>query len=128
MVVVLMPSERQAISSSRSASQARPIGSRLSRSVTKLVRSASPEDQIEKKHRAVDRRIGDMEDRGEAVILVIERNAEETNVRNAGDAGVAVGQVDPVDEDEADDLAEGERDDRDVLCPILIVAYCLQST
>ena len=40
-VAVLMPSERQAISSSRSASQARPIGSRRSRIVTKLVRSAS---------------------------------------------------------------------------------------
>src|SRR5208337_3843720 len=39
--LVLMPSERQAISSSRSASQARPIGSRRSRSVTMFVRSAS---------------------------------------------------------------------------------------
>ena len=33
--VVLMPRERQAISSSRSASQARPIGSRRRRLVTK---------------------------------------------------------------------------------------------
>ena len=41
VVVVLMPSARQAISSSRSASQARPIGSRRSRSVTQLVSSAS---------------------------------------------------------------------------------------
>ena len=41
VLVVLMPSERQAISSSRSASQARPIGSRRRRSVTKLVSSAS---------------------------------------------------------------------------------------
>ena len=40
-LVVLMPSERQAISSSRSASQARPIGNRRSRIVTQLVRSAS---------------------------------------------------------------------------------------
>ena len=37
VVVVLMPSERQAISSSRSASQARPIGMRRSLMVTKAV-------------------------------------------------------------------------------------------
>ena len=41
VLVVLMPSERQAISSSRRASQARPIGSRRIRSVTRLVSSAS---------------------------------------------------------------------------------------
>ena len=41
VVVVLMPSDRQAISSSRIASQARPTGSRRSRSVTQLVSSAS---------------------------------------------------------------------------------------
>ena len=41
VLVVLMPSERQAISSSRSASQARPIGSRRNRTVTKQVSSAS---------------------------------------------------------------------------------------
>ena len=40
-LVGLMPSARQAISSSRSASQARPIGSRRRRSVKKLVSSAS---------------------------------------------------------------------------------------
>ena len=39
---VLMPSERQAISSSRSASQARPSGRRRRRSVTQLVSSARP--------------------------------------------------------------------------------------
>src|SRR5262249_29577304 len=42
VVVVLMPSERQAISSSRSASHARPSGSRRSRTVTKDVSRASP--------------------------------------------------------------------------------------
>src|SRR5258706_8885738 len=41
VLVVLMPSERQAISSSRSASQARPIGSRRSRTVMAAVRRAS---------------------------------------------------------------------------------------
>ena len=41
VLVGLMPSARQAISSSRSASQARPIGRRRMRSVTQLVSSAS---------------------------------------------------------------------------------------
>ena len=41
VVVVLMPSERQAISSSRSASQARPTGMRRSLIVTKAVSIAS---------------------------------------------------------------------------------------
>ena len=41
VLVGLMPSARQAISSSRSASQARPIGSRRMRSVKRLVTSAS---------------------------------------------------------------------------------------
>ena len=41
VLVVLMPSERQATSSSRRASHARPIGSRLNRIVTALVSSAS---------------------------------------------------------------------------------------
>src|SRR6202521_251141 len=39
VLVVLMPSERQAISSSRNASQARPTGRRRSRTVTKAVSS-----------------------------------------------------------------------------------------
>src|SRR5580692_6855231 len=41
VLVVLMPSERHAISSSRSASQARPTGRRRSRTVTKAVRNTS---------------------------------------------------------------------------------------
>ena len=42
VMVVLMPSERQAIWSSRNASQARPIGSRRNFKVTRLVMRASP--------------------------------------------------------------------------------------
>jgi len=42
VLVVLIPSDRQAISSSRRASQARPTGSLRRRSVTKAVRKASP--------------------------------------------------------------------------------------
>ena len=41
VLVVLMPSERQAISSSRKASHARPIGSRRSRTVMAAVIRAS---------------------------------------------------------------------------------------
>ena len=41
VVVVLMPNARQATSSSRSASHARPIGSRRNLIVTQLVSSAS---------------------------------------------------------------------------------------
>ncbi len=41
VVVMLMPSARQATSSSRNASQARPSGKRRSRMVTQLVSSAS---------------------------------------------------------------------------------------
>ena len=37
------------------------------------------------------------------------------DVRNAADAGIAVGQVDPVDQHHADDLAEGERHDREIV-------------
>ena len=73
------------------------------------------QDQIEEKDGAVDRRIGEMEDRGEAVVVVVEGNAEKADVRDAGDAGVTVGQVDPVDQDDADDFAEGERHDGEIV-------------
>ena len=68
VLVVLMPSERQAISSSRSASQARPTGRRRSRSVTKLVTKREREDQVIEEDDAVDRRERQAEDRGEAVV------------------------------------------------------------
>ena len=55
VLVVLMPSERQAISSSRSASQARPTGSRRSRIVTKAVTQREREDDVIEKDGAVDR-------------------------------------------------------------------------
>ncbi len=53
--------------------------------------------------------------RGEAAFAVDEGNPEEARPRHAADAGIAVGQVDPVDQHQADDLAEGERDDREVV-------------
>ena len=46
VLVGLMPSERQAISSSRSASQARPIGSRRSRSVDPVGQQRQNEDHV----------------------------------------------------------------------------------
>ena len=46
----------------------------------------------------------------------VEGQAEEASARGiAGDAGVAVGQVHPVDEHEADDLAEGQGDDGEIV-------------
>ena len=41
------------------------------------------EDQVEEKDRAVDRRVGQMEDRREPVVVVSERYAEERHMRNA---------------------------------------------
>ena len=44
-----------------------------------------------------------------------ERQPEEARPRNAGDAVGAVGEALPVDQDEADDLAEGQRDDGEIV-------------
>ena len=114
VLVVLMPSERQAISSSRrpprrgrsaaGAAQRDEVGEQRER-----------QDEIEQEHRTIDRRGGQMKDRGENVIFVIGRNAEEADIRNAGNAGVAVGEIHPVDQHEADDFAEGQRHDREIV-------------
>ena len=61
-IVVLMPSERQAISSSRIASQARPIGRRRSRSVTRFVMSDEQKDHIVEKDDGVERIVGKAEE------------------------------------------------------------------
>ena len=73
------------------------------------------QDQVIEKDDAIERREFEAEYRGKAVVVGIERNAEEGRPRNAGDAGIAVGQRRPVDQDEADDLAEGERDDGEII-------------
>ena len=44
-----------------------------------------------------------------------EGDAEEARARDAGDARVAVGEVDPVDQDEANDFTERERDDGEIV-------------
>ena len=110
-----MPSARQAISSSRSASQARPIGSRRSRMVIERGDQRQHQDHVVEKDRAVDRVELNPEARGEAVFAVDEGNAEEGRPRHAADAGIAVGQVDPVDQHQPDDLAEGERHDGEIV-------------
>ena len=115
VLVVLMPSERQAISSSRSASHARPTGRRRSRIVTRLVISARHQDHVEEKDRPMQRRELEPEGRGEARIGRVERDAEEARSRDSRDARIAAGDVDPVDQDEADDLAERERHDGEVV-------------
>ena len=45
----------------------------------------------------------------------VERNAEKGRPRNAGDAVGAAGQALPVDDDEADDFAERQRDDGEIV-------------
>ena len=45
----------------------------------------------------------------------VERNAEQGRPRDAGDAVRAAGQALPVDDDEADDLAERQRDDGEIV-------------
>ena len=55
VLVVLMPSERQAISSSRSASQARPTGSLRRRTVTAAVEKRERQDDVVEEDHAVER-------------------------------------------------------------------------
>ena len=68
VVVVLMPSERQAISSSRIASQARPIGSRRSRMRHPVGQQRERQDQVEQEHDAMGGRVLEPEGRGEAAV------------------------------------------------------------
>ncbi len=117
VLVVLMPSERQAISSSRSASQARPMGSLRRRKRDEVGDERQRQDQVVEEDDAVHRVEREPEGRGEAVFVGVEGEAEEADARDRGDAGAAVREVDPVDENEADDLAEGERHDGEVVAP-----------
>ena len=85
-LVGLMPSARQAISSSRSASQARPTGSLRMRNVKKLVISASDQDQVIEKDDPVVGRELDPEQIGEGHAAVgraaRERQAEKGRPRH----------------------------------------------
>ena len=115
-MVVLMPSERQAISSSRIASQARPIGSRRRRKVTRLVMQRKPEDHVIEEDDGVERIVAQAEEACEGLASVgREGQAEEGRLRDVGDAVRPVGHVRPVEQHDADDLAEGERHDGEIV-------------
>ena len=58
-----------------------------------------------------------MKDRREPVVVIGKRYAEKRHVGDLADAGIAVGQVDPVYEDETDDLAERQRHNRQIVAP-----------
>ena len=95
VLVVLMPSERQAISSSRSASQARPTGKPPQPQRHERGEQREPQDQVVEKDGAVERAELQPEHGREALVAGVERNAEEGRPRNAGDAGIAVGHRRP---------------------------------
>ncbi len=73
------------------------------------------DDDVEQEDGALDRRVFHAEQMREAFVVIRERDTEEGRARDRGDAGIAVGQVRPVDQDEADDLAEGQRHDSEVV-------------
>ncbi len=61
------------------------------------------------------RRKFDAEPGRKPVVAGRERDAEQGGAGNAGDAVRPAGQALPVDDDEADDLAEGQRDDSEII-------------
>ena len=77
VVVVLMPSDRQAISSSRKRLPGAADRQPAQPQRDEIGQERERKDQIEKKDRAVDRRVGQVEDRREAVVVVVEGYAEE---------------------------------------------------
>src|SRR6476469_5390384 len=105
---VSRPSERQAISSSRKASQARPNGDEIGQ-------QSEAEDQIIEKDHAMNRRKFEAECRGETIRPGREWQPEKARARNARNTGVAVRHHAPTDENDADDLAERHGDDRQII-------------
>ena len=77
VLVVLMPSDRQAISSSRKRLPGAADRQAAQPQRHEIGEEREREDQVEEKDRAVDRRIGEMEDSREAVVVIGEGNAEE---------------------------------------------------
>jgi len=73
------------------------------------------EDDVVEENPAVDRVKRQAEHRGEAFVARIEGNAEKGRARNAADAGIAVGDRHPVDNYQADDFAEGQSDDGEIV-------------
>ena len=119
VLVGLMPSARQAISSSRSASQARPIGSLRMRSTKALVISARIRIRKYRNDDPVEAGIFEAEELVEGRLALVgravERHAEEGRARDVGDAVRAAGHRVPVEQDDPDDLAEAEGHDRQVV-------------
>ena len=92
VLVVLMPSERQAISSSRSASQARPTGSRRRRMRHAVGEQREREDHVVEEHDAVGRGEFEPEGRGEAAVLAaLNGMPKKRRPRDAADAVRAAG-------------------------------------
>ncbi len=73
------------------------------------------QDHIIEEQLAVDRRVFHPEIIVEAAGAVSKHEPEERDLRDRADAGAAAGERAPVDEDGADDLAEGERHDREIV-------------
>ncbi len=118
VLVVLMPRERQAISSSRNASQARPDRQPAQPHGHKIGEERQNQDDIVEKDDALDRRVGPSPKvAGEAVLVINEGHAEERWPRNVADAVGAAGEVIPVDQDDTDDFAEGKRHDGEIVAP-----------
>ena len=116
----LMPSARQAVSSSRSASQARLMGRRRRREREEIGdEREDQDDEIEEEHPLV-RRIGDIEELGEGLTPRRARSRSNSRPKKAGprhvvDAVGAAGEPPPVGEDDADHLAETEGDDGEIV-------------
>ena len=120
VLVGLMPSARQAISSSRSASQARPIGSLRMRSTNALVTSASTRIRKYRKIDPVQAGVVDARrtrGRWSRPPAALRSNArpKKRRPRDVRQAVRAARHVVPVQQDDADDLAEAERHDRQVV-------------
>ena len=72
-------------------------------------------DQIEQKDQPVQGELGNPNVAAKPFGAGVERQPEETWPWDRGDAGIAVGEIDPVDEHEADDLAKRQRDDGEIV-------------
>ena len=108
---VLMPIARAAISSSRIASQARPMREFCSRRLTTMTASTTQQQQVVVLDRAA-------EVEAEKVSALREAERADAERIDARDALRAVGDVHrprQVVEEDADDLAEAERDDGEVV-------------
>ena len=117
MIVVSRPSARQAISSSRSASQARPERQPAQPVRHPVGEEGERQDDVVEEHDAVQRGVLDAERAAEAAgrAVGVERQPEEARARDAGDAVRAAGQALPVEQHDADHLAERQRHDGEIV-------------